>query len=178
MLGIDPSGSYKEGKGTTGWCLLDRDLNSIIKCGELRAESYSSQEAYWIAHLILIEQMFVKYREAGFVVSMEDYILYTNSIKSQINSAMETCQLIGAIKMACYVRSITLYMRTAVHVKRRWADSILVHNGYIYKSQQHYYTACHSPVLSDHVRDSIRHAVHCAIFELKEEEHANDRRKN
>ena len=31
VLALDPSGAYKEGLGTTGWCLLDQQTKKIVK---------------------------------------------------------------------------------------------------------------------------------------------------
>ena len=36
-LGIDPSGAYKEGKGTTGWCLLNNKNNKLTAVGTIKA---------------------------------------------------------------------------------------------------------------------------------------------
>jgi hypothetical protein len=170
VLGIDPSGSFEEGKGRTGWCIFDIQNNVVLRCGEIQARNFKAQEAYWLAHKHMIEDMQNTYKEDGLAVSMEDYILYTNAAASQIHSSMETCQLIGFIKMVCYLRGILLAMRTAVHVKKRWADEILIHNNYIYKVGKHHFVNCYNHPLSDHIRDAIRHAVHCATFELKQKE--------
>jgi Holliday junction resolvasome RuvABC endonuclease subunit len=167
VLGIDPSGNFKEGKGTTGWSLLDRQSNTFIKCGVIQASKFQTQEAYWLAHKMLIKQMFKDYHTEGIVVSIEDFVLYAREAKAQVNSAMETSQLIGVIKMECYLLSVYLYIRTASQVKRRWADSILCSNGYIYKLARNYYTDCSTYALCEHIRDSMRHAAHCSVFELE-----------
>lgn len=172
VLGIDPSGSFIEGKGTTGWCLFNRKLNKVTRCGSISATQYKTQEAYWIAHKCLIER-YIEYTKNNMAVSVEDYRLYSNSARSQINSTLETSQLIGVIKVLCYIRGIKLYMRMAVAVKKRWADSILCHNNYIYKIGTAYFTECKSEHLCDHERDAIRHAVHCAMFELEKKNGGN-----
>lgn len=170
VLGIDPSGSFHEGKGRTGWCVYDRQLEVITRCGEIKANAYKAQEAYWLAHKFMIDKMWEDYRAEGMVVSMEDYVLYSNSAKSQVNSAMETCQLIGVLKVHCYIKAIPLRMRTASQVMKRWADSILVHNNIMYKTDKSYFTQAYAGILSEHIKDSFRHALHCATFELKENE--------
>lgn len=169
VLGIDPSGSYKEGKGITGWNVFDRETDSVIMCGEIKAVDYPTQEEYWLAHNCLIGSVYTCYGDAGCVISMEDYILYASNARNQINSGMETCQLIGVIKVLCFASDIPLRMRTASIVKHRWTDEILCHKEYIFKNGDSYYTACYPKLLSVHIRDSIRHSVHCATFELKEE---------
>ena len=46
ILAIDPSGNFTEGKGTTGWSLLDENMK-ILACGQILANNYKCKEAYW-----------------------------------------------------------------------------------------------------------------------------------
>ena len=73
VLGIDPSGNFYEGKGTTGWCVFDI-VKTRCECSSLYASRAKSQEAY-CRHVVLINNMFVKYKAKGIAVSMEDYVL-------------------------------------------------------------------------------------------------------
>jgi Holliday junction resolvasome RuvABC endonuclease subunit len=166
VLGIDPSGNFIEGKGTTGWCVFDTKRNRIAHIGSIQASQSKSQEAYWHANIEMIKTMVDRYRMEGIVLSVEDYVLYAGKARSQINSAMETSQLIGIIKMLCFYKGIPLYMRTASQVMRRWTDTILEHKSYIYKVGGSWYTECRQHVLCEHERDAMRHAIHCAYFEL------------
>lgn len=156
ILGIDPSGSFKEGNGTTGWCLLKQDgkKSILMRTGEISAEKYPTAESYWAAHLELIDSQ-IEWQAASripFHISMESYILYATKAKAQINSEMETSQLIGAIRIHCFMNDLSLTMRSASQVKDRWADNILIHKGI---------DIAH---LSAHIKDSIRHAMHYAHF--------------
>jgi hypothetical protein len=117
----------------------------------------------------MIRDMYKAYGTDGMVVSFEDFVLYAKQAKAQINSGMETSQLIGIIKMECYLHNIKYYHRKASVAKPRWTDSILSANNYIYPTGRGYFVECYQMPLSDHIRDSIRHAVHCAVFEVKEE---------
>ena len=45
ILALDPSGNFKEGKGITGWCLLDTQTKKIAKFGYISAEMYRTQQA-------------------------------------------------------------------------------------------------------------------------------------
>lgn len=168
VLGIDPSGNFDEGKGTTGWCLFDRNTDSIIKCGYIQASNFETQMAYWGAHTILLEAIRGYCKGNGkLVVSLEDYLLYAKSAQSQTNSRMETCQIIGVIKYWLHCNNIPLYVRKAAAVKRRWTDNILCNKNYIRKVELAYYTQCKAQALKEHERDAIRHAVHCSTFELE-----------
>ena len=168
VLGIDPSGNFDEGKGTTGWCLLDRATDSIVKCGYIQASNFEAQMNYWNAHVELLTA--VKgycIGQGDLVISLEDYLLYAKSAQSQTNSRMETCQIIGVIKFWLHCNKVPLYVRKAAAVKRRWTDTILCNKNYIRKAETAYYTQCKAQALKEHERDAIRHAVHCSVFELE-----------
>lgn len=148
ILAIDPSGSFKEGSGTTGWSILTKKDNvvEVVAYGELKASDFDKPIEYWDAHCALIDAYTVDR------VVFESYILYAAKAKAQINSEMETCQLIGIIKHFCYVNNIPCEDRTASMVKNRWSDRILEHKGICITG------------LSGHVKDSIRHGMHCMYF--------------
>lgn len=155
VLGIDPSGHFKEGAGTTGWCLLlAEDYGRTVKLletGELFSGHFQSPEDYWLDHFRLIDSK-RSADELPFHVSMEHYVLYANKAKAQINSEMETSQLIGAIRCHCAKEYINLALRPASMVKDRWSDHILARKG------------IDVTVMSNHMKDAIRHAVHFASF--------------
>ena len=88
--------------------------------------------------------------------------MYYNRADNQINSRLETPQLIGVIKYECYKRGITVNIQTAVSVKTRWSDDTLVRKGYLKRQGRSYYIG--GVLVSDHIKDSIRHAVHFATF--------------
>lgn len=88
---------------------------------------------------------------------MEDYILYKQKAMGQVNSRMETPKLIGIIQQWCYTNDVPYVTQLANEVKSRWSDSILEWKGIIKRKGNRY-------VLNEHIRDSIRHAVHYATF--------------
>lgn len=162
VLAIDPSGSFHEGKGTTGWCLMDTIENIIIRSDFISAEDYSMMEGYWDAHLKLLSTYARNYKQQ-LVVVIEDYLLYATKSDVQINSRMETCKLIGAMQHHCWKTGIRYFMQTASLVKSRWTDEILCHKKYLVK-QKVGYALSNGKTLNKHCKDSIRHAVHFATF--------------
>jgi Holliday junction resolvasome RuvABC endonuclease subunit len=172
ILGIDPSGAFKEGKGTTGFALLDDD-GTPINHYVIEAHAYESRWAYWSAVINSILTVVDKY---GAYVSMEDYVLYGSSAKAQINSQMETSKLIGAIEQALWEHNITVFMRNASQVKGRWADKILEHKGILVKHGNGH--TCAGKVINQHAKDALRHAVHCYYFELNKKEATIDERED
>ena len=119
ILCIDPSGNYNEGKGTTGWSLLNENIN-IIACGQLLASEYKSKEEYWNNVIKLIINMNPD------TIVLEDFLLYAHKSNNQINSRFETPKLIGLIEMYAWENKIPIHLQRAVDVKNRWTDDILV----------------------------------------------------
>jgi hypothetical protein len=154
LLAYDPSGSFTEGKGTTGWSLWEwsEDSVQIITLGQIKATDYETKELYWKAHLDLIEKL--KPNE----LVVENFKLYADKAIQQIGSSMETSKLIGVIEMFCAEHNIPITLQSASEVKKRWRDEILEHCKIIYHKNSRYYW--NNMILSDHIRDSIRHGKH------------------
>lgn len=158
VLAIDPSGNFNEGKGVTGWALMDTKHN-IIACGQIRAKEFNTRNDYWNSVINLITQLNPKY------LVVEDFLLYASKASAQINSRFETVKLIGVIEYL-FTNKLDIHLQRAVDVKNRWKDSILVANEYISQVNNRYYSS--GVLTSDHMRDAIRHAVHFITFKLKE----------
>lgn len=158
VLAIDPSGSFQEGKGQTGWVLFDNETKKICKFGVIKALNYQNQFRFWDAHIELIDGL------TGFHpdIVMEDYLLYADRSRQQINSRLETPQLIGIIKYEAYKRGIYVTTQTAQMVKTRWSDGILEHKGYITKTNVGY--CIKETRVVDHIRDALRHALHFSTY--------------
>lgn len=169
IIALDPSGSFNEGKGTTGYSVFNSADKTFIKLGKIQASGYECKEAYWDAHLKLLEKLLLfntqmkKNRCKHSILVIEDYLLYANKAESQINSRMETSKLIGIIQHWCYKNKIPYVMQTASQVKSRWTDNILHYKGYL-KKKGNRYEVC------EHTRDSMRHAIHYATFRNEVEE--------
>lgn len=164
VLAIDPSGSYYEGKGTTGWALFDSKTRLLLDYGNIKAADYSTVNDYYQAVSILIKP--------GMHVVIEEYLLYANKAKQQINSKMETSKLIGYLQMYCFSKGVKYTMQLAGEVVKRWADHILVHKGIIKqangKLRNMYYAL--GRITNDHERDAMRHAMHYITFKIKKEQ--------
>lgn len=167
ILALDPSGSYTEGKGTTGWCVFDTKGKKLTLGGFLTATSYDKMEIYWHAHLDLIQEYYKRYGKRMIIV-IEDYLLYATKAQDQINSKMETPKLIGILQHYCWLKQIPYHMQTASEVKTRWTDEILEHKGYIKHKGRNCIVPESGDILNKHSRDSVRHAVHYATFKNKE----------
>lgn len=160
VLGIDPSGSYYEGKGTTGWAIFESEGRKLIRYGNIKAADYAEVSAYYKAVSDLIKP--------GMCVVIEEYLLYADKAKSQINSKMETSKLIGYLQMYCYEHDIYFRMQLAGEVVKRWADYILEHKGIITK--QHGTKSVYFALgrkTNEHERDAMRHCMHYITFKMK-----------
>lgn len=161
ILAMDPSGNYMEGKGTTGWVLIDKDEN-ILDTGIIKAANFTRPEEFWNAHKNLIEYYNNKYNTT-MVVVLEDYILYANRSKSQTYSRMETCRLLGMLQWFCWSIKQPYALQRATEVKSRWADDILEYDGIIHKEGKLWvHTASGIYLNPEHKRDAFRHAMHYA----------------
>lgn len=158
ILAIDPSGNFTEGKGTTGWSLLNEKFE-ITACGQKLATDYNTKEEYWKSILNLISEL----KPDQLVV--EDFLLYATKSNSQINSRFETPKLIGIIELYAYEHHIPIHLQRAVDVKNRWRDDILVNKNIISKNNNRYYAG--GVMISEHIRDSIRHGVHFIKYRMK-----------
>ena len=163
IIGIDPSGAFYEGKGTTGYCIYFAPEDKFIDAGVIKASGHIAAESYWHKHLAFLENFLYsargrrKNRVNNVILVIEDYLLYANKAESQIYSRMETSKLIGIIQHWCWTHEVPYCMQPAAQVKQRWADPILEHKGYI-KKKNGKYNVC------EHTRDSMRHAIHYATF--------------
>lgn len=163
ILAFDPSGSFYEGKGTTGWCIMEAEANKITKIGNISADKYKQVEAYWQAHITLIQELKQKYKNRMTVV-IEDYLLYGDKASTQINSRMETSKIIGIIQYHCFLQQIPYSMQTAGQVKNRWKDFILQHKGYLKLHKKKLILPSTKEQIDKHCKDAIRHAVHFNTF--------------
>ena len=172
ILGIDPSGAFHEGNGTTGLCFFNSEDNRLVWGDMLQAKSFSSMEEYWDAHCNLIEDTlrFYGIKPGNMVVVIEDYLLYADKAESQIYSRMETPKLIGVLQHYLWKHDCPYFMQAAARVIKRWSNDILVHGGYITKRGKSYYTATAvgGDYLNKHMLDAVRHAVHYHYFKIGE----------
>ena len=167
IVGVDPSGSFNEGKGTTGICVLSPECK-LLEHFPVFAQDHTTQLGYWKAVIDAIEVMLLKY--PGAALSIEDYVLYATSATAQINSEMETSKLIGALTMFAYEHGTHIFIRNAAQVKKRWANEILLHEGIIMQKGRTL-TDLEGNVINHHCLDAVRHAVHCHHFEIDKEKY-------
>lgn len=148
VLCLDPSGNYKEGEGTTGWALFVD--GKLIEFGRVEAKHHPSQESYWAAISGLMSKFVLD------TVVCESYRLFEHKAKQQSWSELETPQLIGHLRMACWYRNIKLVFQDP-NDKVRVADEQLVKMGVLEKKGNKYYCLGRPTVI--HERDAIRHGI-------------------
>lgn len=161
VLALDPSGNFHEGKGTTGYCLLDSEQDKIIEYGYIASSEFTSMESYWYSHLKLLDRVCTNQT----MLVIEDYLLYGSKRDNQINSRMETPKLIGVLQLYCYENKLQYILQPASEVKTRWTDKILDYKGYF--SIVGTGSKIDGKFISKHTKDAIRHAVHFNTFKNK-----------
>ena len=157
IVALDPSGNFTEGNGTTGICFLHGD--NSIKVNEIHAGHFDSAEEYWDKHIETLDLASYQIDEDMEVV-MEGYRLYGHKSATQVNSTLETPQLIGVIKHWCYVNKVPLKIQFAVEVKNRWKDSVLEKLGVIEIVNTRRKLISSGQWLNNHKTDALRHAMH------------------
>lgn len=164
ILALDPSGSFEEGKGCTGWALT-KGTGELMRAGKIDAIEYGCTEEYWLAHSDIIDEMYDKYGKDLLVVC-EDFILYPDKAQAQSYSKMETSRLIGIIQMNCYLSSIPLEFQRAVEIKTRWREDILIKEGYMRSRGKGIFLRRGNEWLktNKHILDAYRHALHYTTF--------------
>ena len=156
IIALDPSGNYSEGNGTTGICTLDGDKAQV---SDIHAGGFDSAEAYWDAHVKYLDSCRF-WDNNGIEVVMEGYRLYGHKSATQINSTLETPQLIGVIKYWCYANKVPLKIQFAADVKNRWSDKLLEKLGVIEIVNRRRKLSSSGQWLNNHKTDALRHALH------------------
>jgi hypothetical protein len=156
LLSLDISGNFKEGKGTSGICIMDD--GKIRSLSELKASDYDSAERYWNAHRKLLEQMKPDY------LVFEGFRLYETKAKTQIHSEFETPQLIGCLKMFCFDLNIPYLVQFAGEVKKRWHEDILVKKGILELKNGRY--LWNGKATNGHMRDALKHVLHFSRYKI------------
>ena len=162
ILAFDPSGSFHEGKGTTGWVFMDSD-ERLLERGYIPARDYSCPEEYWDAHIDVLCKYWKRHR-GDLIVVIEDYVLYRDRTDSQTNSQMETCRLIGVLLWKCWRLKQPYTLQLAASVKQRWSDELLVREGILRREGRdliHVQSGMSLGLI--HSRDAFRHALHYIV---------------
>lgn len=162
ILAFDPSGSFHEGKGTTGWVFMDAN-ERLLERGYIPAKDYRCPEEYWNAHLDVIKKYYRRHK-GELIVVIEDYVLYRDRSDSQTNSQMETCRLLGVLLWQCWKLEQPYTLQLAATVKNRWSDELLLREGIIHKEGRNLiHTQSGLSLGLIHTRDAFRHAQHYAV---------------
>ena len=168
VLAFDPSGSFHEGKGITGWCFYDCKAKKIKRAGVINSKDFTTAPAYWNAHTDLIYELHQSFKPR-FLVIAEDYLLYADKAEAQINSRMETCRLLGILEHSCWDWGIPFHMQTASQVVNRWNNQVLEFKKILYFEGNRPHLMVTQKPVSRHTLDAIRHAIHYATFGIGKE---------
>lgn len=153
IIALDISGNWKEGKGTTGICIMENGIPKQLD--QIHAGDFESDVEYWNKHV-----QYLAAEDPQHIV-IEGYKLYNHGSKRadmQTHSELETSQLLGALKLWAYSWGIPVTIQFASEIKTRWSESVLVKTGYLEeKNGRHYWDG---QVLNQHKKDALKHALH------------------
>lgn len=153
LIAIDPSGNFEEGKGTTGIAIFE---DGVLKnTSVISASGYECAEAYWIEHIEYITMLECK--DVGNEVVCESYKLQKHRAMQQSGSWLETPQLIGYLRTACWDNNIPFTLQDPT-IKTRFNDNVLECMGIIEKKGRSYFR--NDKPITLHERDAIRHGLY------------------
>lgn len=160
ILSFDPSGNSNHDQGNEGWGTtgVAYDDGNAIRLNEVKSKEFDSTLDYWLGVL-----EYVLAYKPDYVV-LEGYKLYNHAgmgASTQSNSTLMTSQLIGAIRMACYVRDIPVIIQYASDVKTRWSDKVLQGKGILDENNKF-----DGKQTNNHKRDALRHLLHFKKYKL------------
>lgn len=152
IVAVDPSGNHgNEGMGITGLARFENgDVESLM---EVKAERFDSEEGYWHGVLGQIFDL-----DPDHVV-IEGFKLYNHKKSEQVNSELQTPQLIGFLKAILWAQGVPFNVQFASEVKQRWSDDQLVKRGILNEQGGRLYWG--TIPTNTHKRDAIRHGMHC-----------------
>jgi hypothetical protein len=110
ILSLDPSGSFKYGSGTTGWCIVNLETEKILEIGKIEAKNFKTKEEYFAEHIKLLD------KEINIVI-IENFILYQHTAQNFINQELETSELIGYIDGKATERNLNVVRQNAQLIK-------------------------------------------------------------
>lgn len=151
IIAFDPSGNFseREGKGSSGWALyVDGKLEGF---GEIKSEDSATIEQHFHKHYVLLSDL------KPDTVVIETYKLNPSKAMQQSWSALETPQLIGYLRMVCYLSSKKVVFQDPKD-KVRVSDLILHHLDVIQQVGKQYH--CLGRKTNLHMRDAIRHGYY------------------
>lgn len=155
ILSFDPSGTFKNGNGTTGWSIYDE---KITEAGFIKAKFFEDKLDYFNAHKTLIEKI------KPDLIIVENFILYQASMSALSNQEMETSELIGFIE----AQGIKTIRQNASVIKGILSERPFIVcnilkgselNYKIYKSGRTLWFY-KGKQISNHIMDSIRHIAY------------------
>ena len=171
ILAVDPSGSFNYGSGTTGWCLVDKEKEKIIRLGAIKAKDFDKKDDYINKHKELLEFQFD-------TLVIENFILYPSSASSFYHQELETSEIVGIIESLAKSLGKEVVRQRAVDIKTALKKPNILMRLVNRKQKQltaeviagRTYWTFENKRVSNHIVDSIRHAFYYINKKRKEEE--------
>lgn len=169
ILALDPSGSFKYGKGKTGIVYAkDGIIKMLIS---LDSKKYKTREEYFEGHIDIIKKTNPE------IIIMENFILYTSSRSALTNQELETPELIGYITKYAKDNNIKIVRQNAHQIKGILTTkpnvlmNILEGSGIFYKESKNknilWYKGWYEQTgiykekrLNNHIMDAVRHLIY------------------
>lgn len=178
IISIDPSGSYKSGKGTSGYAIMEKDTMKIIKLGNIKAKEYKTKDEYFIAHVKLLTKWndYAVKRNIKTELIIESFILYRKAASSMYNQELETSELIGSLQLQATLNEIPTIKQPAHLIKGNLSRPHILLNiinkneeQIVFKKTKADRTQWYweGQRVSNHIVDALKHAIFYTIKEDK-----------
>lgn len=177
VLAIDPSGSFKHGSGTTGWCVIEMETNRIISLGNIKAKDFKTREEYFNQHKTILKS------HTFDVLVIENFILYQSTASSLFNQELETSELIGFIcgmaeelskkivrQNAQVIKTVLKKNNILLSLANQKGEQLELRSNKADRVQWYY----NQKRISNHIVDSLRHGFYY-INQEKKGEYKNER---
>lgn len=163
IIAIDPSGSFNEGKGHTGFAITDTRVD-FIQTFDAAAKDFPNRHEYWkwiISTVLAIKPD---------IVVIESFVVRSNGFL--IGKMPETPMLIGALVWELEKRNIKYTFQSPSQAKTRFKDA---HLGRYLPDYEIKDTArgrlyyLNGKLTNDHQRDAIKHLLYYKKYNKRED---------
>jgi len=156
---LDPSGSYNEGKGHTGFVTMCENDWTTLHVNSIAAKDFVDRHEYWNSIISRTIETAKAARPVRTVVIIESFMIRNNGFL--IGKMPETIRLIGALEYALESEGIDFVFQTPSQAKARFRDETLHRHvpGFEYNAANNRYYF-NGKICNDHVRDALKHLLY------------------
>lgn len=156
IMFVDPSGSFNEGKGHTGICTINYNIDKneldfdSMNVVSIAANNFKTRHDYWeavITHANFIDLVIIE----SFMIRTQGFLM---------GKMPETIQFIGAFSYVLESKHIMYVLQTPTQAKSRFKDEALpryIPHLELRPNGRYYFNGGQ---INDHIRDAMKHLLY------------------